>query len=60
MAEENRDLMIERGIEEGWITPASQKHLGPAQRFSASRSIADVLAEDRGQGRVNEHTRLDM
>lgn len=40
--------MIERGIEEGWVTPASRTHLAPAQRFSAPRSIADVLDEDRG------------
>ena len=40
--------MIERGIEEGWITPASRIRLGPAQRFAASRGLADVLAEDRG------------
>lgn len=40
--------MIERGIEEGWITPASRTHLGPAQRVSAPRSTADVLDEDRG------------
>ena len=40
--------MIERGIEEGWITPASRTHLGPAKRVSASRSTADVLDEDRG------------
>ena len=33
MAEEIRDPMIERGIEEGWITPASRTSLGPAQRF---------------------------
>ncbi len=40
--------MIERGIEEGWITPASRTRLGPAQRFSAPRSTADTLDEDRG------------
>ena len=39
---------IERGIEEGWITPASRIRLGPAERFPAPRSIADVLDEDRG------------
>ena len=39
---------IERGIEEGWITPAARTRLGPAQRFAAPRSIADVLDEDRG------------
>ncbi|MDE2751923.1 MAG: type II toxin-antitoxin system prevent-host-death family antitoxin [Gemmatimonadota bacterium] len=40
--------VIERGVEEGWITPASRTRLPPAQRFSAPRSIADVLDEDRG------------
>ena len=40
--------MIERGVEEGWITPASRTHLSPTQRFVAPRSIADVLDEDRG------------
>ena len=40
--------MIERGIEEGWITPAARTRLGPARRFSAPRSIADTLDEDRG------------
>ena len=40
--------MIERGIEEGWVTPAARTRLGPAQRFSAQRSTADVLDEDRG------------
>ena len=40
--------MIERGVEEGWITPASRTLLEPAVRFSALRSIADALDEDRG------------
>ena len=40
--------MIERGIEEGWITPAARTRLGPAQRYSASRSVAGTLDEDRG------------
>ena len=40
--------VIERGVEEGWITPASRTRLSPAQRFSAPRSIADVPDEDRG------------
>ena len=40
--------MIERGVEEGWITPASRTRLEPAVRFSALRSIADALDEDRG------------
>ena len=40
--------MIERGVEEGWITPACRARLEPAVRFSALRSIADALDEDRG------------
>lgn len=39
---------IERGIEEGWITPASRTRLEPVQRFSAPRSTVEVLDEDRG------------
>ena len=48
MAEEIRDLMIERGTKEGWITPPSRTRLEPALRFSAPQTIADVLDEDRG------------
>ncbi len=44
--------MIERGIEEGWITPASRTCLGPAQRFHAPLSTAEVLDEDRGDSRT--------
>lgn len=40
--------MIDRGIEEGWITPASRTRLAPAVRVCAPRSIADALDEDRG------------
>lgn len=40
--------MVERGVEEGWITPASRTRLEPAVRFSASLSVADALDEDRG------------
>ncbi len=43
-----RPSTIERGIEEGWITPASRTRLQPARRFRAPRSTADVLDEDRG------------
>ena len=39
---------IERGIEEGWITPASRTRLPWVQRFRAPRNTADVLDEDRG------------
>lgn len=40
--------MIQRGVEEGWITPASRTSLDPPVRFTAKRSVADVLDEDRG------------
>ena len=40
--------MVERGVEEGWITPASRTSLEPAVRFAASLSVADALDEDRG------------
>ena len=39
---------IERGIEEGWITPASRTRLEPVKRFSAPSSTVEVLDEDRG------------
>ena len=39
---------LERGIEEGWITPARRSGLEPITRFRAARSTADVLDEDRG------------
>ena len=45
-------MVIERGIEEGWITPASRTHLGPAQRFPAPLSTAEVLDEDRDDSRA--------
>lgn len=39
---------LERGIREGWITPACRTRLEPARRFSAPRSTTEVLDEDRG------------
>ena len=39
---------LERGIEEGWITPARRSGLEPIIRFRSARSTADVLDEDRG------------
>lgn len=41
-------LMIEQGVAEGWITPASRTGLEPTVRFRASCSVADALSEDRG------------
>ena len=40
--------MVERGIEEGWITPASRVALTPAIQYKASLSIMEVMDEDRG------------
>ncbi len=39
---------LERGIEEGWITPARRGGLEPITRFRSARSTAEVLDEDRG------------
>ena len=41
-------LRLEEGIAEGWIRAPSHGGRGPWQRFRASRTVADVLAEDRG------------
>jgi prevent-host-death family protein len=42
---------IEQGIREGWITPASNP--GPfrplKRRFKATRTLDEILAEDRGE-----------
>jgi prevent-host-death family protein len=39
---------IERGIEEGWIEAPRRIGLEPAVRRRSSRSVLDVLDEDRG------------
>ncbi|MFT5203244.1 MAG: prevent-host-death family protein [Candidatus Aldehydirespiratoraceae bacterium] len=39
---------LDRGVEEGWIEPARRAHLGPVARVTATRSVADVIDEDRG------------
>lgn len=39
---------LERGIEEGWITPARRSGLEPIVPYKSARSTADVLDEDRG------------
>jgi prevent-host-death family protein len=41
---------IDQGIREGWITPARRRGPWPAvhKRFKFSRSVDEVLAEDRG------------
>ena len=40
--------LLENGIEEGWVTPPSQRGLGPAARFKSALTTAEVLDEDRG------------
>lgn len=39
---------LERGIEEGWITPARRSGLEPIVPCKSNLSTADVLDEDRG------------
>lgn len=43
----NPTAAIEKGIEDGWITPPSGGPLDPVQRHSARGSILDVLGDDR-------------
>lgn len=40
--------MLDRGIEDGWITPPSRSRLTPAKRFKAPQSTSAALDEDRG------------
>lgn len=42
-------LRIEEGVEEGWVRPGADEPPEPVRRFPASRRIADILAEDRGE-----------
>lgn len=42
-------LRIKEGIEEGWITPGSGTRPKGRRRFQATRSVAEMLAEDRGE-----------
>ncbi|MGI8727860.1 MAG: type II toxin-antitoxin system Phd/YefM family antitoxin [Solirubrobacterales bacterium] len=42
-------LRLEEGIEGGWVRPAHRSGLRPVPRASAERSVADALAEDRGE-----------
>jgi prevent-host-death family protein len=42
-------LHVDRGIEEGWIAPGGDEPpVRARRRFSAARSVAEVLEEDRG------------
>lgn len=38
---------VRRGIEEGWITPATVDALREGRRWTARKRTLDVLAEDR-------------
>lgn len=38
---------IDRGVEEGWISPASESGLRPIARWKGRRSVLDSLADDR-------------
>jgi len=39
---------VDRGIEEGWITPPSRSGMEPIERCKVSMSTSEALAEDRG------------
>jgi prevent-host-death family protein len=42
-------LRLEEGIAEGWVRPPSGSvSRGPWQRFEAAKTVAGMLAEDRG------------
>jgi prevent-host-death family protein len=41
-------LRLEDGIEEGWVRPAASQPRGPWRRFTASRTVFDIVEEDRG------------
>ena len=40
--------VLDRGVEEGRITPPKRRGLEPVARGAAQRRTADVLGEDRG------------
>ena len=43
------DHVVEQGVAEGWITPPSvAAPMQSTTRHTSTRSIADVLTEDRG------------
>lgn len=41
-------LRLEEGIEEGWVRPPPAPPRGPWHRFTASRTVSDIVQEDRG------------
>lgn len=40
---------LDVAAEEGWLTPARRTGLGPVRRQAASRSVQEVLDEDRAE-----------
>ena len=38
---------LERGIDEGWVDPATRAGLEPVRRTKGTRLVRDVLSEDR-------------
>lgn len=41
-------LRLQEGVAQGWVTPGSAGELGALRRVRASRSVSEVLDEDRG------------
>jgi prevent-host-death family protein len=41
-------LRLEEGIEDGWVRPPSGVPRGPWRRFRISRTLTEILEEDRG------------
>lgn len=41
-------LRLEEGIEEGWVREPAGPSCGPWRRFGASRTVSDMVVEDRG------------
>ncbi len=39
---------LSTAVADGWVEPATNTGLGPARRATSTRSIAEVLDEDRG------------
>jgi prevent-host-death family protein len=39
---------LEEGIAEGWVRAPESEPRGPWRRFRASRTVAEILSEDRG------------
>jgi prevent-host-death family protein len=40
---------MEQGVAEGWVRPGTGERLRPTRRFRGLRTIAEVIAEDRGE-----------